>query len=80
MEMQPSRCLGSEPDVRYQKSDKYRCIRSSPDRLGFYAKFQIIFGTVLPATWGGPWTLLSSYLTDLMINELNLCKFNGQRI
>ena len=28
------------------KLDTYCCIRSSCDRLGFYAKIQIIFGTV----------------------------------
>ena len=32
-----------------QKPDTiYDCIRSIPDRLGFYSEIQIIFGTVRP--------------------------------
>ena len=41
-------CWVSWPDMWKQKPN----IRSSRDRLGFYAEFQIIFGTV----WGGGWT------------------------
>ena len=42
-------CLVSEPHICKQKPDIYCCIRSSRDRLGYYAKIQIIFGTVYMA-------------------------------
>ena len=45
-----SRCIGiclvSGPDICIQKPGIYRWIRSSRDKLGFYAEIQILFGTV----------------------------------
>ena len=50
----------SVADICAQKPNIYRCIRSNCDRLGFYAKIQIIFGPVL-----------TQELQSLSVNSIN---------